>query len=200
MCGRCTAGLRRASGGLRRASGSARTVCHMPETAVYHMCRGELRRCLPTGWPRSSVSSITSTSTHCGAAAPRRRCAEISRLKGAYPPLCEPAFRPLTNTSVDRPKVQQHSATLAAALAAALALAATHAPRRGQHEGAAIAHALDRLCDAEARQRRLGCEGHEDTMREADATGQVGGYLLPLPPSVEAEPARALHLRPRVLR
>jgi hypothetical protein len=101
---------------------------------------------------------------------------------------------------VDRPKVQQHSATLAAALAAALALAATHAPRRGQHEGAAIAHALDRLCDAEARQRRLGCEGHEDTMREADATGQVGGYLLPLPPSVEAEPARALHLRPRVLR
>merc|ERR1719424_2318309 len=73
----------------------------MPETAVYHMCRGELRRCLPTGWPCSSVSSITSTSTHCGVVAVgRRRYAEISRLKGAYPPLCEPAFRPLTNTSV----------------------------------------------------------------------------------------------------
>eukprot|EP00964_Phaeocystis_antarctica_P040039 scaffold22884_cov66-Phaeocystis_antarctica.AAC.8 len=37
-------------------------------------------------------------------------------------------------------------------------------------------------------------------MREAGAAGEVGGCLLPLPPSIEAEPARALHLRPRILR
>ena len=77
------------------------------------------------------------------------------------------------------------------------------APLRGQHKRASIARArrpAQRATKAKAAHLRLDSKRHACMALERFADGLRSPQLLPLPPTVERAPTRALQLRPRVLR